>query len=92
NTSLSIDNYRKLPANNNVSGSSQTTGTRNRSTGSSLLHCASHSPLSPLAFSGPALLPLVAPYPFRPFPFTGAIISKIVVVLHQKPVNRLNHP
>ncbi|ENU1935547.1 hypothetical protein ACFK8Q_004393, partial [Salmonella enterica] len=38
NTSLSIDNYRKLPANNNVSGSSQTTGTRNRSTDTPLLH------------------------------------------------------
>ncbi|EBU3152568.1 hypothetical protein CVQ51_17735 [Salmonella enterica] len=31
--------------------------------------CASFSLLSPLAFSGQALLPLATPYPFRPFSF-----------------------
>ncbi|TBM14898.1 hypothetical protein EYY86_09495 [Hafnia paralvei] len=33
--------------------------------------CASYSLLSPLAFSGQALLPLVTPYPFRPFSLAG---------------------
>ncbi|TGI23456.1 hypothetical protein E5P52_05035 [Escherichia coli] len=40
-----------------------------------------------MAFSGLALLPLVALYPFRPFSFAGAIARKIVK-LHQKPANR----